>query len=194
MRQINVYDFDKTIYLKDASFEFWKYCIIKKKKVVILFPTQLLFFILNKLSLVSTKKFKEVFFSFLNFFDKNEIEQLLIEFWEKENKNINKNLEEKIKKSEIENICISASPEFLLKIPIKKLNIDILIATKMNITDGKIIGENCKGYEKVLRLKEIINEFEIKNFYSDSYSDLPLFKISQTKYLIKNQKITEVEI
>lgn len=189
MRKINVYDFDKTIYLKDASLEFWKYCLIKKKELIILFPYQFIFFILNKLKLVSTKKFKEIFFLFLKFLKEEELKDYLVQFWKKESKNFNIELEKKIKDSKIENICISASPEFLLKIPIEILKIDILIATKMNKENGKIEGENCKGEEKVYRLKKVMNNFEIENFYSDSYSDLPLFKISKNRYLIKNRKI-----
>lgn len=189
MKKINVYDFDKTIYLKDATLEFWKYCLIRKKRIFLLFPYQVICFILNKLKLVSTKRFKEIFFSFLNFLTEEELDDYLIKFWSKENENFNKELKKIIRISNLENICISASPEFLLEIPIKKLGINTLIATKMNKKNGKIEGENCKGKEKILRLKKYINNFEIENFYSDSYSDLPLFKISKNGYLIKENKI-----
>lgn len=189
MAKINVYDFDKTLYKKDASLEFWLFCLRENYLLLLLLPYQIFFYILNKLKIISTKKFKEKFFIFLRFIEKVELNKLLEKFWKKEIKNINLILLEKIKISKIPNICISASPKFLLIIPCKYLKIDVVIGTKFDLDTFKIIGENCKGQEKIKALDKYFSTYDIQNFYSDSYSDLPLFNIAKNKFLLKKEKI-----
>ncbi|MGL4999903.1 MAG: hypothetical protein ACRC5T_13150, partial [Cetobacterium sp.] len=58
----------------------------------------------------------------------------------------------------------------------------------------KIIGENCKGNQKIIDLNKHIKNYDIQNFYSDSYSDLPLFNIAKNKFLVKNNKIKILKI
>lgn len=190
MEKINVYDFDKTIYKKDCSIEFWRFCLKKKKNLIFLLPYQILIFILYKIKIVTIEKFKEIFFIFIKFINVEDLEKFLSEFWEKEIFNLNSELKYFIKNSKIKNICISASPEFLIKDPCKKLNIDIIIGTNYNLETYKIDGKNCKGKEKVKRLNERLDIYTIENFYSDSLSDLPLFELASNKYLVKKSKIT----
>lgn len=194
MEQLNVYDFDKTIYQKDCSIEFWKFCLNKKKLLIFILPYQGLMFFLNKLGLISIEKCKEDFFYFLKLLKRNEIENLVLKFWEKEIKNLNKELKEIILKSELENICISASPEFLLKIPCEKLKINLIIGTKYNMDTYKIEGKNCKGKEKIERLNLEKDKYIIENFYSDSLSDIPLFKIAKNKFILKNGTIQKFDL
>ena len=63
-----------------------------------------------------------------------------------------------------------------------------MIASLVDKTTGKLISKNCKGKEKVIRYKENFNE-KINEFYSDSYSDTPLAKISNKAYMVKKNKI-----
>jgi len=74
-------------------------------------------------------------------------------------------------------ILLSASPDIYLQWIKESFGFDILISTKVEIINntatGKIIGENCKGVEKLRRLKEILSEDEISNAisYADNESD-----------------------
>ena len=86
-------------------------------------------------------------------------------------------------------ILISATPSIFLEEISKELGFDKLIATefvkqKDNFI-SKIEGSNCKGVEKVYRLQEYLENFEIIKFYSDSMSDKPLFDLAKEKYFIK---------
>ncbi len=185
MKKINVYDFDGTIYNGDSTVDFFFYVIKNKKSLIKYVPIILFSFILKFFNIISTKKFKEKFFSFMKEID--DINKLTKQFWkEKENK-VNKFFIENLQKQE--NIyIISASPEFLIKPYVSKFKNIELIATKMN-KDGKIIGENCKGKEKINRLKKVEKEFEIENFYTDSLADLPLIEISKNSYYVNNGNI-----
>ena len=64
----------------------------------------------------------------------------------------------------------------------------------MDYYNGEIIGENNKGEEKVRRLMEEIKkekievDFQNSYMYSDSLSDLPLFKVSRASLFNKFKK------
>ena len=61
-------------------------------------------------------------------------------------------------------------------------------------------GNNCKGYEKVNRLKEVLSEENIEvdfansYMFSDSLSDKPLFDLVGKPYLINYNKKNQIEI
>ena len=61
----------------------------------------------------------------------------------------------------------------------------------MDAQSGKFSGENCRGGEKVQRLSTEYHVTQIDNFYSDSYSDLPLAQIAYQAFLIKNGAVSE---
>ena len=62
---INGYDFDKTIYDGDSSVDFYKFCLKKNKKVLLMLPIQIYGLILYILGIIEKTKFKEYVFSFL---------------------------------------------------------------------------------------------------------------------------------
>ncbi len=183
---MNCYDFDKTIYKKDSAISLLFFAI--KKKPVLFFY---LFYIailsvLHKCKLLKTKTFKEKYFGFLSRFDDKE--KLIDEFWEKEQKNINDWYLEQKKDTDV--IC-SASPEFVIKPIMKKINPESKVfATNMDSETFKIEGENLKGEQKRILL-------ESKGFvhfdasYTDSLSDFPLYDMSDKKYFVVNGKVYE---
>ena len=77
----NIYDFDGTIYDGDSSVDFFIFCFKKKKSICRCFPKMFWYLILYALSIKTKTEMKEVFFSFLKYFDKTE--ELVDEFWDK---------------------------------------------------------------------------------------------------------------
>ena len=184
---MNIYDFDKTIYDGDSSIDFFKFCIIKNKKCLLIMPMFIIEVILYKLRIIKKEKLKSTFFSFLKYF--NEIDEILEEFW---NINIKKIKKFYLHQRKGSDLIVSASPEFLLKPISRKLNFN-LIATDIDLKTGLLKGKNCYGIEKLKRLEEHgINE--CNEFYSDSKSDLPLRKIAKKGYIVKGKKIDNWEI
>ena len=181
----NVYDFDETIYNGDSTFDFYRFCLKKHPVMILEYPLLFTYCILFVLGLSSQTKFKEKFYRFLKYL--KDVDDLLIEFW-----NINQvKIKEFYRKNHQENdIVISASPEFLL-IPIcRSLNISYLFASNVDKRTGKYTGENCKGKEKVRRLREALPDAAVGEFYSDSPSDTPLAEIAEKAYLVKGTRIT----
>ena len=112
------------------------------------------------------------------------------------------NTVKKLKKDGCKVILISASSEFYLQEFYNIKEVDKIIGTRYEFGNktarGRIIGLNCKGEEKVIRLKEFIEEeglevdFKESFMFSDSLSDSPLFNLVGHPYLInysgKSQK------
>ena len=179
----NVYDFDKTIYRKDSSVEFYKFCFKKKPSILKYVFIQLFYFILYIFSFIDKTKFKEHVFVFLKSFD--DIDALVKEFWEKKKDNIRPWY---IEHHQDNDIIISASPFFLLKPICDELGVNYLLASDVDPKTGKFNSPNCYGEGKVNRLKEAYQDVEIDEFYSDSKSDQPLADLSKDPYLIKKDK------
>ena len=186
MKKIDVFDFDKTLYKKDSSVEFYLYCLSKYKKIIKYFPSQVFGFLVYKLKIKQKEYNKEKFFSFLKNIEKPE--DVVKEFWSSRKDDFRK---EFIENSKNFKIVISASPEFLLKGICTELGIDYCIASKVDINTGKFLSKNCKGEEKVNRLNEYIQDYEIENFYSDSLTDKYLARLAKNSYLVKKDEIGE---
>lgn len=187
--KINVYDFDDTIYNGDSSFHFFLYGV-KKFKVSFFKILKIIFnAILYLFKLKTTKEFKEIVFLFLQ--DIDDIDSFVDNFWEKHRKNIKKEFLEIIKNNK-NNYIISASPEFLLKNIAKELKCE-LIATPMNKKSAIIEGANCNKEEKVNRLNNILKNYTIIEFYSDSNNDLPLARLAKEAYKVKKYNIRKWE-
>ncbi len=186
--RVDVYDFDGTIYDGDATIDFYKYCLKKKKSIIIYLLPFSFNCILYFLKIVSKTKAKGSFFKFLIKF--KNIDELVEDFW--------KNNQHKIKefylnKKHSKDIIISASPTFLLKYICKKLKVKDLIASEVDKNTGNFLGLNCKGKEKVNRLMKKYSNVKVINMYTDSYSDLPLIEISEKAFLVRKDKITQIK-
>ena len=186
-----VFDFDGTLNSKDSLFQFIPFYSGKLRTffgLTILTP----FLIGHFLGLVTSHKAKE---------------QLLTFFFAGENVSIfNKRCEEfairvlsssirpeakerldyfKLKGARI--IIVSASIENYLNSIAKMLEVEVL-GTRLEINEslltGKILGNNCKGNEKVRRLNEFLNLDEYENIivFGDSPGDKELINIATESY------------
>lgn len=183
---MNIYDFDKTIYDGDSTFDFIKYCAVRYPKAAVTSFSTLAAFIKYRAGVFTKTQFKEVMYRFLKYIP--DIDTALEDFWDKHEKNI---LDYYKKQQRDDDIIISASPEFLLEPICKRLGISYLIASRVNKKTGKYTGENCWGSEKVERLKKKYGITKCENFYSDSFSDTPLANIAeQNAYIVRRNKLT----
>lgn len=182
--RVYAYDFDETIYDGDSSVDFYKFCFKKKKSICKYWFKQAWYLGLYILGIKSKTEMKEAFFCFLKDFDNKE--ELLDSFW---NEHFSKIKKWYLDKEHSSDIIISASPEFLLKIPSEKLQVKDLIASIVNIEDGKFLEENCYGKEKVRRLKEKYPKVLVEEMYTDSTSDLPMIEISEKGFMVKKDII-----
>lgn len=185
---MNVYDFDGTIYDGDSSIDFYLFCI--KRKPSILFKSiikQLSGAVLYTFKLITKKRYKEKYFSFLKFVSVNN--QLLNEFWSANNKKVK---DWYLSQKANNDVVISASPEFLLQPICNKLGVS-LIASKVDPSSGQFAGKNCHGQEKIKRFTELYPNETIDEFYTDSKSDYPFAALAKKAYLVKKSSIKIIQ-
>ncbi len=182
---INAYDFDKTIYDGDSSIDFYLYCLKKKPSIAIFIPIQIWGMVLYSLKIRKKEYMKEKFFSILNRIGK--IDEYVTDFWKINDKKIKKWYLNQKQKTDV---IISASPEFLLKPLEDILEIDKVIATKVNKKTGKFESKNCHDYEKIVRYKQIYGDKKIKAFYTDSVkADRAMLEYAEEGYIVKKNNV-----
>ena len=179
---MNVYDFDDTIYSGDSSVDFWKFCALRHPKTLLSLPKFGFSFVKYLFGLCGKTELKESFFSFLRYLP--DVDAEVSAFWDKEFSKIHPWYLSEKQKSDV---IISASPEFLLRPAVEKLDVS-LIASRVDAKTGKFSGENCKGEEKVRRFSAEFPNTEVSKFYSDSLSDTPLAEIADEAFVVRKNE------
>lgn len=199
-----IYDFDGTLYNGDSFLDFFFFIIIKKPWVLFMYlflPVDILNWKMGRLEDGRLKE--KMLRCFKN--DSFEVRSKLVKlFWKKNYNKIFSWVYDELKVDIDSNavlICISASPDFLLKDIVKSLGFDHLISTNFYNEKGMLnlmSSKNCKGEEKVLRLKKWANEkdinFIIKKMVSDSFVDLPLFRKSEKCFIVRDKQLNYLEV
>ncbi len=175
---MNIFDFDGTLYRGDSTFDFWKYCLRHYSTTWGKLPNALFpgFAYLTKS--ISLEEFKGKFYTF--FSEIPNIDDAVLRFWEI---NIDKLRIDVLSYAEDGDLVVSASPEFLLKPICNELHFR-LIASKVDSQSGKLLSRNCKGEEKVDRIKEAGFPLEYEKVFSDSLSDTPIAKLAKEAFLV----------
>lgn len=202
MEKLAIFDVDYTLTKRETLFEFYMFMLKKKPYLITYMPKSFGSAILYALGILDAAKAKNNFMSFIKRIHEDEIKELVKEFY---NKRFSKifyidaiNTLKKLKSEGYKIYLISASAEFYLNELYNIKEVDKVIGTKFKFVNGyytgEMIGENNKGEEKVKRLMEVLKEegievdFKNSYMYSDSLSDLPLFKLVGHPYLINSKK------
>lgn len=179
---MRVYDWDKTIYDGDSSFDFICYLLFHYHRTCRYLPVMLMYSLAYLLHLVKKQYFKEKIFYIFHYVD--NMPQATSLFCQSHLKYI-----KHFYQQEEDDLIISASPEFLIKEFAKQLGIKNVLASPVDCYSGKYYGFNCHGQEKVKRFYAQYPNGKISVFYSDSLSDSPLARIAKKAYLVKKNKL-----
>jgi HAD superfamily hydrolase (TIGR01490 family) len=208
MDKLAIFDVDYTITRKETLIELYKYVISKDLKNIRFLPRAIYGGIMYKIGIYDEKKVKESFLKFIDKIDEKDLSVLVKNYYKDVLEKILYqdaiSMMRKLKGQGYKIYLISASPEFYLNELYAIKEVDVIIGTRFSIESGKFIrqmdGANCKGEEKVKRLKEFLKKGNIdvdyKNSYmfSDSLSDKPLLDLVGNPYLINYKKKSNFEI
>lgn len=171
-KEVDIYDFDKTLVPFDSGITFCIYCLIHYPWIIIFLPIILFGGILLLLRIINLTTFKKFCFIFVPFIP---LQKAVKNYWDKYEKDVHKWFFNRKRPC----VVISASPDFLLNEISKRLHFDYLICTKHNKKTGMIIGENCFRDEKVRRFREELGNAKVIDVYSDSLrDDKPIFSLA----------------
>ncbi len=188
---IDVYDFDGTIYDGDSTVDFIKWCARRHPAMLRHAPAILLAAIRVAVKNIDLTRFKSILFSLMarDF----SLEDEAAAFWA--SMNTRKNLGPWFFDTprDVPIVIASASPEFELKHAAKILGVDTLIGTRCNAATGELTGKNCKGAEKIERIREVFGEFEVRAMYTDdAKADAPLLAIAREKYIVTDGRVRKI--
>ncbi len=200
--KLAIFDVDYTLTKRETLLEFYFFMIKKNPKFIKYLPKSIFSSIFYVFKIYDASKAKKTFIRFIDGIEENEMKKIVKEFYETRlSKILYKDAIDTIKKMKIQGYkiyLISASAEFYLNEFYNIKEVDKVIGTRFIKENGlhrnKISGENCKGEEKVKRLKEVLKienieiDFENSYMFSDSLSDLPLFNLVGHPYLINFKK------
>ena len=182
---MNIYDFDDTIFDGDSSVCFIRYSLAHKPFLVIFSimktTKEVVKYLFKKSSIGLIKSELFSFVKYINDFDKY-MDNFVMKYYKRVKPYY-------FKKQKENDVIISASFEFIVKPLCKKLNINNVIGTKYDVKKGSIIGSNCKGEEKIKRFRKLYKDAKVNEAYSDSLSDVPMFKIAKKGYLVKGYEL-----
>lgn len=202
VERLAIFDVDFTLTSKETLAEFYLFVLKKNPKYIKYLPGILSSSLLYGCKIYDERKVKERVIAFINGIEEKDIQRTVKEFYhEVLNKILYKDALDIIKKMKKEGykiILISASPELYLKELYNIKEVDLVMGSKFHCNDGKYVnkmmGENCKGEEKVRRLKAYLKEenievdFKESHMFSDSLADAPLLDLVGHPHLINFKK------
>ncbi|WP_050606956.1 HAD-IB family hydrolase [Clostridium niameyense] len=202
LEKLAIFDVDYTLTKQETLIQFYKFMLRKNPFLIKHIPKILISGILYGFKILEAGKAKEIFIGFIDGITEEDMQNYVKEFYKnKLSKILYKDAIDtmrKLKRNGFKVYLISASAEFYLNELYNIKEVDKIIGTKFTVEDGyynrKMKGENCKGEEKVKRLKEVLKEenidvdFKASYMFSDSLADLPLFKLVGHPYLINSRK------
>lgn len=208
MKKLAIFDIDYTITKKETLMELFKYTISKDKRNLRFLPRAIFSGLMYVMKVYDEKAVKQKFLKFIDGIKEEELSVLVKNFYRDRLQNILYEdalaMMRKLKKEGYDVYLISASPEFYVNEFYNIGVVDKVIGTRFTFKNGVFTrmmdGENCKGEEKVRRLKEVLKkenievDFENSYMFSDSLSDKPLLDLVGKPYLINYKKNHDIEI
>ena len=179
---MNAYDFDKTIYHRDTTAQFYLWCLRRWPKIARRWPAVLWAALKLALKRADKTGFKGVFLRFLQ--DVPDPEREIERFWDANMPLIHRWYRAQRRDDDV---VISASPEFLIRPACTALGIEHVLASPVDPHTGRFSGLNCHGEEKVRRVRAIWPDATVENFYSDSHSDDPMAALARRAWLVRGE-------
>ncbi len=189
--RIDVYDFDGTIYDGDSTVDFIFFCLRRHPGIAFALPALVLPAAKLAAKRIGLTEFKSALFGMMA--KHLSLTEEAKRFWQ----------DEKTKKKlgawfydrprDLPIVIASASPEFELRYAADILGVKNLIGTRCDDATGQLIGKNCKGAEKIGRIRTMIGEYTVRAMYTDdTKADGPLLEIAEEKYKITHGKLERI--
>ncbi len=182
---MNVYVFNKTLYSRDSTLEFYLVSLLRHPSFLLDLPRIAVAFLRHRRGKITTKELREI--SLSSFRRIKDIRGESERFWKKRKSRLFPYYE-KIRRPD--DVIISASPELFLAPIAREAGFGTVIASRFDPSTGKYEGERCWGEGKPPRFFEKFPDGVIEAFYSDSLSDTPMARLAERAYLIKHSEPT----
>lgn len=181
--RIDVYDFDGTIYDGDSTVDFVRFCLRRHPSAILCLPRVAGSALKLALRRIGLTQFKSTLFMLMA--KRFSLAEEAKCFWQDARTRSKLGQWFYTRPRDLPIVIASASPEFELRHAADILGVSTLIGTRCDEATGQLIGKNCKGEEKLRRIREAVGEFEIRAMYTDSVrADGPLLDVAQEGYIV----------
>ena len=188
---MNVYDFDGTIYDGESVFDFYRFAVRKKFRLIRYFPIVFRTLLRYKRLKISEAELDALVKKYATAFIREVPDPAgwVKEFWDKN--------EHKIKpwyrKAQREDdIVISASFDVLLDEICKRIGIRYFLSSVIDPESGEV-SELCFRQNKPRLWKERFPDMKIDSFYTDSAVDSPMMDLAKCAYLVKGNTVERIK-
>ncbi len=189
--RIDVYDFDGTIYEGDSTVDLVRFCLQRHPSLLCGLPAvgaAALSMAVGKSGLTQMKS--TLFGEMARRIDLAREAEL---FWQGDRPRQKLGAWFWSTPRDLPIVIASASPEFELCYAAKLLGHVDVIGTRCDARTGRLLSPNCKGEEKVRRLKERLGEFTVRAMYTDNEkADAPLLAMANERYLLRHGQVSRL--
>ena len=182
---MNGYDFDNTILRGNSTRRFYFFCALRFPYLLIFVPVIMLAGILRVLHIVGVNRYLHMLEWYISCVP--NVEKRVVKFWDKNMKRIKPWY---LEARRDDDIVVSASPYFLVSEACNRLGVKC-IATNLDV-HARLCGKHVYGEQKVVAYKAAFGEQPLATYYSDSMSDIPMFKFAERGLYVKGDKITQL--
>ncbi len=191
MLNVNVYDFDNTIYDGETLVDFILYYVRRDIRIWKYIPKLIVIAIKDAFHLFNIEEAINAYASFLEgyYVNLNDIEDSVVDFWNKNQKKIKPWYAEVRKENDI---VVSGTTDFILDEIMKRMDIKNYVGSSIDKKTGKFT-RLCFLENKVKIFRELYPECHIENFYTDSMNDRAMMDIAENVYFVKGDKITKIK-
>ena len=181
---MNAYDFDKTIFQRDTTAQFYLWCLFRWPKIARRWPAVLCAAV--RLALKKTDKtgFKGVFLRFLR--DVPQPEREIERFWDVNMRRVHKWY---LAQKRPDDVVITASPVDFVRPACRRLGVKNVLGSPVDIRTGEYRGVNCHGAEKARVFRKAFPAARIDRFYSDSLGDAPMAELAERAFLVRGERL-----
>lgn len=189
--ELDVYDFDGTIYDGDSTVDFYLYCVRRHPRILRRLPSILIAGIKKLFGTADLTAFKSVFFRFVQDIDSAAMANA---FWQEEKTRAKLGAWFGQTPRDLPFVISSASPEFELAPIAGELGAAQLFATRTDEA-GAILGKNNKAQEKIARLRAAYgDDVVVRAMYTDDpKADGPLLAMAKEGYLVTKGYVCRVK-
>lgn len=188
---LNVYDFDNTIYNGESGVDLFLFYLKKDPKLITLFPTAVKAIARYKSTKMSIDDALENYAGVVEEYAKtiDDIHADINKFWDK---NSNKIKSFYFKQRKDDDVILSACIDVVLEEICRRLDIKNYIGSETDLVNYKLVNF-CYRENKVKAFKKRYPDAVIENFYTDSYNDQPMIDLAQNAYLVKGDKLIRIK-
>ncbi len=181
---MNGYDFDNTILHGNSWRRFYFYCLARFPYIALLLVVQLIPALFYVLHIIDNRKFSAFMSIYLLFIPNKR--RVVEKFWDKNQKHIKQWYLDARKEDDF---VISASPRFLVEPMCNRLGIKC-IASEVSIKNGQYVGPYYYGPMKIYGYVKEFGNKPLKTYYSDSFSDTPMWLLAQEGWYVQGDQLT----